>query len=113
MRTMIYTEALAAFLLAMIAAAPASSGMDAEDHPQRKLAQAIERTQGQAATPTTPKISTEQASEIALKLVPGRVTSVVIERKRGRNVYVVEIQINGGEKDVFVDIETGRVVGTD
>jgi uncharacterized membrane protein YkoI len=112
MRTMIYTEALAAFLLAMIAAAPASSGMDAEDHPQRKLAQAIERTQGQAATPT-PKITTEQASEIALKLVPGRVTSVVIERKRGRNVYVVEIQTNGGEKDVFVDIETGRVVGTD
>ena len=112
MRTMIYTEALAAFLLAMIAAAPASSGMDAEDHPQRKLAQAIERTQGQATTPT-PKITTEQASEIALKLVPGRVTSVVIERKRGRNVYVVEIQTNGGEKDVFVDIETGRVVGTD
>jgi uncharacterized membrane protein YkoI len=112
MRTMTYAKLLAAWLFSMIAVAPASSSMDAESRRHPKLAQAIERTQGQPATPTA-KITTEQASEIALKLVPGRVTSVVIERKRGRNVYVVEIITNGGEKDVFVDIETGRVVGTD
>lgn len=97
---------LTAWLFALIAIAPASSGKDVEDRPCLELAQAT------PATPT-PKITSEQASEIALKLVPGRVTSVVIERKRGRHVYVVEIVTGGGEKDVFVDIETGRVVGTD
>jgi uncharacterized membrane protein YkoI len=96
MRSIAYMGVLAALLFATIAAAPA-----------QELAQAIDRT-------PTPKITTEQASEIALKLVPGRVTSVVIERKRGKNVYVVEIMTKSdGEKDVFVDIETGRVVGTD
>ena len=39
---------------------------------------------------------------------------MAIERKRGKNVYVVEIQTaDEGEKDVFVDIKTGRIVGTD
>jgi uncharacterized membrane protein YkoI len=106
MRTMLCTELLAAFLSGMIAAAPPSSGMDAAElgGSPWQLAQ---------ATTPTPKISGEQASEIALKLVPGRVTSVVIERKRGKNVYVVEIMTTDGEKDVFVDIENGRVVGTD
>jgi uncharacterized membrane protein YkoI len=61
------------------------------------------------------KISEEKASEIALKEVPGVVTSVDIEKKNGKNVYVVEIieKGSGEEVDVFVDIETGKVVGTD
>jgi uncharacterized membrane protein YkoI len=63
---------------------------------------------------SAPKISTEQAKTAALKVVPGRVTSVVIEKKQGKNVYVVEIvPRGGGEKDVFVDIETGQVLGTE
>jgi uncharacterized membrane protein YkoI len=63
---------------------------------------------------SAPKISTEQARAAALKVVPGRVTSVVIEKKQGKNVYVVEIMTRGGgEKDVFVDIETGQVLGTE
>lgn len=62
--------------------------------------------------PPEPKITKEQASETALKAMPGRVTSVVIERKRGRHVYVVEIMTkNTGEKDVLVDIESGEIVG--
>ena len=37
-----------------------------------------------------------------------------IEKKGGKNVYVIEIQSpEHGEKDVFVDIETGKIVGTD
>jgi uncharacterized membrane protein YkoI len=61
-----------------------------------------------------PKVSTDQAKAAALKVVPGRVTSVVIEKKQGKNVYVVEIvPRGGGEKDVFVDIETGQVLGTE
>lgn len=62
----------------------------------------------------TPKVSTEQAKAAALKAVSGRVTSVVIEKKQGKNVYVIEIMTrSGGEKDVFVDIDTGQVVGTE
>jgi len=60
------------------------------------------------------KISKEQATKIALERIPGKVTDVTIERKRGKNVYVVEILTpNDGEKDVFVDIQTGEIVGTD
>jgi uncharacterized membrane protein YkoI len=61
------------------------------------------------------KITAEQASQIALMAVPGKVTDVAIERKRGRNVYVVEIaaEKDGAEIDVLVDIESGKVVGTE
>jgi uncharacterized membrane protein YkoI len=60
------------------------------------------------------KITEEQAKKIALERIPGKVTDVAIEKKGGKNVYVIEIQSpEQGEKDVFVDIETGRIVGTD
>jgi uncharacterized membrane protein YkoI len=67
----------------------------------------------QKRTQTAAKLSVEQAKEIALKTMPGEVTSVDIEKKRGRNVYVVEIQTAKGEKDVLVDIQTGDVVGVE
>jgi hypothetical protein len=64
--------------------------------------------------PPVAKVSGEQATQIALKLMPGKATSVKIERKKGKNVYTVEIMTTDkGEKDVFVDIETGEIVGTD
>ena len=63
---------------------------------------------------TGAKISPEEASKIALERIPGNVTDVTIERKRGKEVYVVEIQTpNEGEKDVLVDIKTGRIIGTE
>jgi uncharacterized membrane protein YkoI len=79
------------------------------------LAPAIAAAQAQRQpTPPAAKITEEQATKIALERIPGKVTDVKIERKRGKNVYVVEIQTpNQGEKDVFVDIETGQIVGTD
>jgi uncharacterized membrane protein YkoI len=65
-------------------------------------------------TPPVAKISGDQATKIAIAEVPGKATSVTIERKKGKNVYVVEIQTpKDGEKDVFVDIESGKIVGTD
>jgi uncharacterized membrane protein YkoI len=64
-------------------------------------------------TPPVAKISGAEATKIALELIPGKATKLTIERKRGKNVYVVEIQTPQGEKDVFVDIETGKIVGTD
>jgi uncharacterized membrane protein YkoI len=60
------------------------------------------------------KITEEQAKKIALERIPGEVTDVAIEKKHGKNVYVIEIQSpQQGEKDVFVDIETGKIIGTD
>ncbi len=66
-------------------------------------------------TPPVAKISGMQATEIALKEVPGKVTSMKIERLGKHNVYAVEIIAakDGVETDVFVDIESGKVVGTD
>jgi uncharacterized membrane protein YkoI len=60
------------------------------------------------------KVSQEQATKVALAHLPGKVTSVTIERKRGKMVYVVEIQTSdGGEKDVLVDIMSGQILGTE
>ena len=60
------------------------------------------------------KITEDQAKAIALKTIPGKVTKVVIEKKKGKMVYVVEIMSEKkGEIDVFVDIVTGKVIGTD
>lgn len=77
----------------------------------------------QAAAPATASasapaakatITEDQATAAALKAVPGKVTGVTIEKKRGKLVYVIEIMTpNKGEKDVFVDRVTGKVIGTD
>jgi len=89
MKRALYIGLLAILLLPVIAAA----------EPSRK---------------TGAKISPEEASKIALEKVPGNVTEVTIERKRGKQVYVVEIQTpDEGEKDVLVDIKTGRIIGTE
>lgn len=63
---------------------------------------------------TAAKITEEQAKAIALKKMPGKVTGVAIEKKKGKTVYVVEIMTEKkGEIDVFVDIVSGKVIGTD
>jgi uncharacterized membrane protein YkoI len=60
-------------------------------------------------------ITKEQATEIALKALPGKVTDITIERKRGQDVYVVEIVADkdGTETDVLVDPHSGKVLGTE
>ena len=71
-------------------------------------------TDAKAKPAEAAKITEEQASAIALKAVPGKVTGVTIEKKLGKNVYVVEIMSQTqGEKDVFVDLVSGKVIGTD
>jgi uncharacterized membrane protein YkoI len=73
-----------------------------------------------AAVPVTaktgaPKISKDVAKQNALAVLPGEVTDVTIEKKRGRNVWVIEIVAakDGAETDVLVDMETGTVIGMD
>jgi uncharacterized membrane protein YkoI len=65
-------------------------------------------------TPPVAKVSSEQAQAVALRTIQGRVNAVAIERKRGKNVFTIEvITPDGQERDVFVDIESSEVVGTD
>ena len=67
-----------------------------------------------AAAPAEAKITEDQAKEIALKTLPGKVTGVAIEKKKGKTVYAVEIMTEKqGEKDVLVDVVTGKVIGID
>jgi uncharacterized membrane protein YkoI len=89
-------------LLASLLLAPAMAIAQAQPGPSKERAQPVA------------KITEEQAKKIALERIPGEVTDVAIEKKRGKNVYVIEIQSpEQGEKDVFIDIETGKIVGTD
>jgi hypothetical protein len=59
------------------------------------------------------KVTGPQATEIAIKEMPGaKAKSVKIERLGKYNVYAVEmIDKDNVEWDVFVDIETGKVIG--
>lgn len=78
------------------------------------VVQAQQSSPSKERAPPAAKITEEQAKKIALERIPGKVTDVAIEKKGGKNVYVIEIQSpEQGEKDVFVDIETGKIIGTD
>ena len=59
------------------------------------------------------EITQEQAIAIALQLVSGKVTDIEIEKKQGHEVYAVEIDDDGDEVDVFVDVKTGQVIGAE
>jgi uncharacterized membrane protein YkoI len=63
--------------------------------------------------PPVAKVTGLQATDIALKEVPGKAKSMKIERLGKYNVYVVEIiaDKDKAEWDVFVDIESGKVLG--
>ena len=54
-----------------------------------------------------PRITKEQASENALKVLPGKVTDVTQERKRGKTVWVIEIVADkdGSENDVLYRVQ--------
>jgi len=73
-----------------------------------------DRVQEAAAAPSA-KVSREQAVEAALAAVPGKVTDAGIEKKRGKNVWVIEIvaEKDGAEIDVLVDLDSGKVIGLD
>lgn len=58
-----------------------------------------------------PGITEQEAITIAQNAVIGKVTDIVIEEKLGKAAYVVEIDANGVETDVIIDIETGNVLG--
>lgn len=57
------------------------------------------------------EITEQEAIIIAQKAVEGEVTDAGIEKKFGKATYVVEIDADGTETDVIIDIETGKVLG--
>lgn len=59
-------------------------------------------------------ITHDEAKKAALLEVPGTVTDIETEGYRGVLVYAVEIMSDSGiEMDVFVDIKTGKVLGSE
>src|SRR4051794_26977944 len=70
---------------------------------------------GAAEAANVAKISKEQATQAALQALPGKVTDVTIEKKRGKTVYVIEIisEKDGAETDVLIDMTSGAVLGMD
>ena len=56
-------------------------------------------------------ITEAKAIIIAQNIVQGEVTDVEIEKKYGKTAYIVEIDADGTETDVIIDIETGEVLG--
>lgn len=65
--------------------------------------------------PKGARISEEEAKKIAVKVLPGTVTDVAIEKKLGANRYVVEVIAadDGAETDVIIEMETGKVLATE
>ncbi|MDF2858743.1 MAG: hypothetical protein K0Q87_4594 [Neobacillus sp.] len=60
-------------------------------------------------TESTPAISVEEASKIAINKVNGTITKMEKEYEHGRLEYDFEIQTNRGEAEVSIDAETGKV----
>jgi hypothetical protein len=74
----------------------------------------VEQVQAPVPEEFVGNITEEQAKEIALKEVPGKVTDVAIERKYGKVTYVVEIDPDSGpETDVIIEAATGIVLGVE
>jgi len=80
---------------------------------EKSMTAAEPATKVASKTPT--RITEEEARKIALKEVPGDVTEVGIERKLGAKRYVVEVisKQDGSEIDVIIDMESGKVLGTE
>jgi Peptidase propeptide and YPEB domain len=100
-------------LIASHAVFSLGSRSDLPTSAQRLAAEQSDETQ-RSEMPTGAKITRDQAIAIALKRVPGRASSVEVEQKLGKLVYTVEvIPPSGTETDVFVDVVSGEVVGTE
>lgn len=65
--------------------------------------------------PLKTTVTEEQARQIALGAVPGKVTDIGKENKLGAVRWVVEVKPadNGPETDVIIDVETGEVLATE
>jgi uncharacterized membrane protein YkoI len=85
--------------------------------PSPSATQATQKSASRTSTPSKTiqeqaEITEQQARDIALQRVPGRITDVAIEKKFNKPTWVVEIDAdNGPETDVIIDMQTGKVLG--
>jgi uncharacterized membrane protein YkoI len=90
----------------LIVLLPTLSGIAAADDKKDPIGNLDEKLGGA-------KITKGEAMQAALKELPGKVTDVTVERKRGKQVYVIEIAADkdGSENDVLIDMQTGAFLG--
>lgn len=76
------------------------------------LANQTDENKGSAANESTygARISLEEAKEIALKEVPGRIEEIELDEDDGLLIYEVEIETKNGEAEVEVNAHTGEIV---
>ncbi|HSB46608.1 MAG TPA: PepSY domain-containing protein [Candidatus Bilamarchaeum sp.] len=66
------------------------------------------------APETKANITEQEARQIALERVPGKVTDVEMEKKFGKLCYVIQIDADSGpETDVIIDRATGEVLAVE
>ncbi|RLL43634.1 hypothetical protein D8M04_11970 [Oceanobacillus piezotolerans] len=76
----------------------AASGNETSTEPIQKAEQSEER------------ISAKQAQEIALAEVEGTIDHVDLEEDDGRVFYEVEVKVNDGEYEIYIDAFSGKVL---
>ncbi|HRD64880.1 MAG TPA: PepSY domain-containing protein [Candidatus Competibacter sp.] len=64
-----------------------------------------------AAATATHEITKEQATEMALKAHPGKVTKAYEDTKKGKKTWEIKIDGDDGKKwEVYYEIKTGKLV---
>jgi uncharacterized membrane protein YkoI len=68
-----------------------------------------------ASTKVSKTITEDEAKRLALQAVPGKVTDIAIEKKKGVDRYVVEVvpEKGGKEVDVIIHMTTGKVLAVE
>ena len=99
------TLAIACATTAAFAATPAAST------PATTPAASTPATTPAASTPATTAITKEQATEMALKAHPGKVTKAYEDTHKGKQTWEVKITGDDGKKwKVYYEIATGALV---
>jgi uncharacterized membrane protein YkoI len=115
-QTMMIAAAIGCFSAIVTMGLAQANEPSAMGAPFATLAQAGTATKSAPAPAPAAKgaktISEDEAKKIALKAVPGKITDVQIEKKKGENMYVVEVQPakGGKEVDVVIHMVTGKVM---
>jgi uncharacterized membrane protein YkoI len=60
-----------------------------------------------------PRISLQEAAQIALQALPGQLLRVELDTENGRLVYEVDIRTNYGIYEIVIDAYTGSIIDMD
>lgn len=71
---------------------------------------AIAGTDNQIANSLTAKLSSEQATTLALQMQPGTLQEIELESEDGKMVFDIEIVTQDGEVELLLDANTGELL---